>query len=86
VLNSAERAAILPLLTERYILDLDTSVKLVYGHQEGAESGTTRSGQGDRVNRCMWGLSAGYDCSCRWMYKGQGPWRLPHGSETLGLG
>ena len=38
-LNSAERAAILPLLTERYILDLDTSVKLVYGHQEGAEVG-----------------------------------------------
>jgi len=38
-LSSAERAAVLPLLTERYILDLDTSVKLVYGHQEGAEVG-----------------------------------------------
>ena len=38
-LNTAERAVVLPLLTERYILDLDTSVKLVYGHQEGAEIG-----------------------------------------------
>ena len=38
-LSLAERAAVLPLLTERYILDLDTSVKLVYGHQEGAEVG-----------------------------------------------
>jgi len=38
-LSAAERAAILPLLTVRYILDLDTSVKLVYGRQEGAEVG-----------------------------------------------
>jgi hypothetical protein len=38
-LRAAERAAVLPLLTERYILDLDTSVKLVYGRQEGAEVG-----------------------------------------------
>lgn len=38
-LNGAERAAVLPLLTERYILDLDTSVKLVFGRQEGAEIG-----------------------------------------------
>lgn len=38
-LTAAERAAVLPLLTERYILDLDTSVKLVYGRQEGAEIG-----------------------------------------------
>jgi hypothetical protein len=38
-LSAAERAAVLPLLTERYILDLDTSVKLVYGSQEGAEIG-----------------------------------------------
>jgi len=33
----AELAAIFPLLTEQYILDLDTSVKPIYGHQEGAE-------------------------------------------------
>jgi hypothetical protein len=38
-LSTAERAAVLPLLAERYILDLDTSVKLVYGRQEGAEIG-----------------------------------------------
>ena len=38
-LSAAERAAILPLLSERYILDLDTSVKPVYGRQEGAEIG-----------------------------------------------
>jgi len=38
-LSEAERTAVLPLLTERYILDVDTSVKQVYGHQEGAERG-----------------------------------------------
>lgn len=38
-LSAAERAAVLPLLSERYILDLDTSVKLIYGRQEGAEIG-----------------------------------------------
>jgi hypothetical protein len=38
-LSAAERVAVLPLLTEQYILDLDTSVKLVFGRQEGAEVG-----------------------------------------------
>ena len=38
-LTAKERTAVLPLLSERYILDLDTSVKLVYGQQEGAEVG-----------------------------------------------
>jgi len=38
-LSRAELAAVWPLLSEQYILDLDTSVKLVYGHQEGAEIG-----------------------------------------------
>lgn len=38
-LSKAELAAVLPLLSEQYILDLDTSVKLVYGHQEGSEIG-----------------------------------------------
>jgi hypothetical protein len=36
-LSKAELATVLPLLREEYILDLDTSVKPVYGHQEGAE-------------------------------------------------
>jgi hypothetical protein len=46
-LTENEKAAVLPLLTERYILDLDTSVKLVYGRQEGAEIGynPTRPGR-----------------------------------------
>jgi len=38
-LSKAELAAVLPLLSEQYILDLDTSVKLIYGHQEGSEIG-----------------------------------------------
>ena len=38
-LREAELASVLPLLGERYILDLDTSVKPVYGRQEGAEIG-----------------------------------------------
>lgn len=36
-LRASELATVLPLLREEYILDLDTSVKPVYGHQEGAE-------------------------------------------------
>ena len=46
-LMAQERTVVLPLLTERYILDLDTSVKLVYGRQEGAEVGynPTRPGR-----------------------------------------
>jgi hypothetical protein len=46
-LSRAEMAAVLPLLSEQYILDLDTSVKLMYGHQEGAEIGynPTRPGR-----------------------------------------
>ena len=46
-LSAAELAALRPLLGEQYILDLDTSVKLVYGHQEGAEIGynPTRPGR-----------------------------------------
>ena len=46
-LLAQERTAVLPLLAERYILDLDTSVKLVYGRQEGAEVGynPTRPGR-----------------------------------------
>lgn len=46
-LTAQERAAVLPLLTEPYILDLDTSVKLVFGRQEGAEVGynPTRPGR-----------------------------------------
>lgn len=36
-LRKAELAVVLPLLREKYILDLDTSVKPVYGHHEGAE-------------------------------------------------
>ena len=38
-LREAELASILPLLGEPYVLDVDTSVKPVYGHQEGAEIG-----------------------------------------------
>jgi len=46
-LRKAELASVLPLLSESYILDVDTSVKLVYGHQEGAEIGynPTRPGR-----------------------------------------
>ena len=46
-LTAQERTAVLPLLTERFVLDLDTSVKLVYGRQEGAEVGynPTRPGR-----------------------------------------
>ncbi len=36
-LLKAELASVLPLLSEPYILDVDTSVKPMYGHQEGAE-------------------------------------------------
>lgn len=50
-LSKSERAAVLPLLRERYILDLDTSVKIVYGRQEGAEVGynPTKHGRPSQV-------------------------------------
>ena len=38
-LRKAELASVAPLLGERYILDLDTSVRQIYGRQEGAEVG-----------------------------------------------
>lgn len=38
-LDKVELESILPLLGEEYILDVDTSVKQIYGHQEGAEVG-----------------------------------------------
>lgn len=46
-LLKAELASVLPLLSEPYILDIDTSVKPIYGHQEGAEVGynPTRPGR-----------------------------------------
>ena len=46
-LAKAELESILPLLSVPYILDLDTSVKQIYGHQEGAEVGynPTRRGR-----------------------------------------
>ncbi|MCB1129475.1 MAG: hypothetical protein KDM81_23435, partial [Verrucomicrobiae bacterium] len=34
-----ERAVYEPLLTEDYVLDIDSTVKPLYGHQEGAEVG-----------------------------------------------
>jgi hypothetical protein len=36
-LSETELVTVLPLLSEAYTLDLDSSVKLVYGHQEGAD-------------------------------------------------
>jgi len=38
-LSAQERAVWEPLLTEPYVLDIDSTVKLLYGHQEGAELG-----------------------------------------------
>jgi hypothetical protein len=38
-LSRFELATLGPLLTERYVLDLDTTIKPLYGHQEGAELG-----------------------------------------------
>lgn len=38
-LRKAELSSVLPLLGEPYVLDLDTSVRQVYGRQEGAEAG-----------------------------------------------
>lgn len=38
-LTKAELASVLPLLGEPYVMDIDTSVKQVFGHQEGAEVG-----------------------------------------------
>jgi len=38
-LRKQERAVWEPLLAEPYVLDIDSSVKPLYGHQEGAEAG-----------------------------------------------
>jgi hypothetical protein len=38
-LSVQERAVYEPLLTEEYVLDIDNTVKPLYGHQEGAELG-----------------------------------------------
>jgi hypothetical protein len=38
-LTVQERAVYEPLLTESYVLDIDNTVKPLYGHQEGAERG-----------------------------------------------
>jgi len=38
-----------PLLSEPWILDVDTTVKPLYGRQEGAWSGTIRESPGDRA-------------------------------------
>ncbi len=38
-LTTQERAVYEPLLTEDYVLDIDNTVKPLYGHQEGAELG-----------------------------------------------
>lgn len=38
-LRRHERAVWEPLLTERYVLDIDNTIKPLYGHQEGAELG-----------------------------------------------
>ena len=38
-LSEAELTSVMPVLSEPYILDLDTSVKQIYGRQEGAEIG-----------------------------------------------
>jgi hypothetical protein len=38
-LRRHERAVWEPLLTEPYVLDIDNTVKPLYGHQEGAELG-----------------------------------------------
>jgi len=38
-LTTQERAVYEPLLSEPYVLDLDNTVKPLYGHQEGAELG-----------------------------------------------
>lgn len=38
-LTDQERAVYEPLLTEPYVLDIDNTVKPLYGHQEGAELG-----------------------------------------------
>jgi len=38
-LTTHENATLAPLLTEPHIIDLDSSVKPLYGHQEGAEIG-----------------------------------------------
>lgn len=37
--ESQERAVYEPLLVESYVLDIDNTVKPLYGHQEGAEVG-----------------------------------------------
>lgn len=38
-LTKQERTVYEPLLTEDYIIDIDNTVKVLYGHQEGAEKG-----------------------------------------------
>lgn len=38
-LSAQERAVYEPLLSEHYVLDIDNTVKPLYGHQEGAEVG-----------------------------------------------
>ena len=38
-LRGLQERVVLPLLAEPYVADMDNTVKLVYGHQEGAEKG-----------------------------------------------
>ena len=45
-LTKQERAVYESLLTEGYIIDIDNTVKVLYGHQEGAEKGYNQQKSG----------------------------------------
>jgi hypothetical protein len=51
-LRAQERAVYEPLLTEPYVLDIDNTVKPLYGHQEGAEIGYNPKKPGRPSHNC----------------------------------
>jgi hypothetical protein len=85
-LSKAELAAVLPLLSEQYILDLDTSVKLVYGHQEGSEIGYNPTKPGRPSQALHVGFIGGLRLLVAMDARGQGACRLSHGATTIEMG
>jgi hypothetical protein len=60
------KATVEPLLSEPWILDCDTTVKPLYGHQQGRLSATTRTSQGGLRMPTTPSRSAGFAWSWMW--------------------
>ena len=81
-LRKMEMAAVLPLLSEPYILDLDTSVKLVYGHQEGSEISYNPTKPGRSSQALHVGFIGGLRLLVARSARGESLCRLSHGATN----